>query len=877
MLNPKFAVRSFFFHADRRDRLWVQAVWEAVKAGALMAGAIALVAPEAVAAALTDWRYDAMANQLEVVVAAGTTPKYFLMAQPARIVVDLPDTEMGGVKVKESYAGAVTQVRVSQFQPRVTRIVLELSPEIALTPDQVKLERVASAAGDRWVLRPLIVGGGAVPIPMGMPAAPPAAPLPSAIADSPPEALPQELLPVEQEPKRLNSPAVQVPALPGDNATTEASPAHLQQRPPVISPVEEVPGVIAELPPPPAPQPETAPRPRGSVPAGNLPRSPQAPVPTPVPATPEPSVLVVPPKSVVALPAVGSDVSPVTTEPLPSEILPPSVPPKPAAIAQLPPTQTTPLPPVDDGGSATAVEPSRAIQITVPPPLTLPSQGATTQVVVPTTSVPRAAEAPGVTVVPTQTPAIAPRVAPQRGAPSSLDIPSTVVPVQSLVTTPIQVPPPAAIGNGEAVSPSQAAPVPLVMPPLSTTEPISTGPQLPASSVLQSPSSALSLPAIPLADTTPAIANPTVPPPSSVIQPPVSSVMQGRGSVESGLQPPSSSVIQGQGSAFTLTAPAIATPLPAPVAEGLPVPPSSVMQGNLGQMPLAGPTADRMPPPASSVMQGNPDRVVAPSVEPVMQPPISSVMQPSVLQNGVMQPGPALPTAIAPPMTNGLQLPAPSQSSAMLPGPSVSLAPPITAVLPPIAPEQPAVVSVPPLELPGIPAASQAPGSGNTATTTGTGAIAPVAPPAAPAVEFGQPLPKAGAAALQTVPRAVPNVAASPSWGQTYYQSPRPGVILPAGATIRLAYPGATALALPVGQPRQEVLVLQTEVRDGMGTVVFPRGSYVTGQFVGNRFMTRTIAVGDRAIPFAAESVVLPPGAVSPGQIIPIQMMQNLP
>ncbi|HEY9894124.1 MAG TPA: hypothetical protein V6D34_01720, partial [Candidatus Sericytochromatia bacterium] len=44
------------------------------------------------AASLTNWSFDPTVNQLEITVKDGTTPRYFLMAQPARIVVDLPDT-----------------------------------------------------------------------------------------------------------------------------------------------------------------------------------------------------------------------------------------------------------------------------------------------------------------------------------------------------------------------------------------------------------------------------------------------------------------------------------------------------------------------------------------------------------------------------------------------------------------------------------------------------------------------------------------------------------------------------------------------------------------------------------------------------------------
>lgn len=874
MVNPNSGFGLVFCKSVLRDRLWAQVLWEAGKAGVLMAGAIALVAPECMAAALTNWHYDAAANQLEVVVAADITPKYFLMAQPARIVVDLPNTEMGTVKVKESYAGAVTEVRVSQFQPGVTRIVLELSPEIALTPDQVQLEQVKSEGGDRWVLRPLIVGGAAAPIPLSVTPAMqqgamhPGEPAPPAIAETPVQSLP-EGLPLETEPKRLSPPAVEVPSLDGD-AATETPNRQPPQPKPSLSPVEETPAAIAEGPRDPA----TVPRPNREPEA--QPRSPQPDAPRTPPAAPEPepSTLVLPPKPVTSPPAIGSDVSPVTQEPSPSEILPPSVPPPAVAIAQLPPTQTTPLPPVEAASPDGSSSPG-AIQIAVPPPLTLPGQPGASGVVVPTTSQPQ--EAPvRTTVVPVQPAAIA---APSNPVgPSSADLPATVVPVTPLGATPLQVPPPAAIAV-EKSTPDLAPPAPLSMPPLTagatrSQPPPSTVLQSPPSSLLQNPNGTppLMLPAIPLADSPPAIANPATPPVSSVLQPPAASVMQGNASVvpppaianlapsPTPLQPPRSGVMQGTATPGEPTA-AIANLAPPPVADVPPAPVSSVLQGGMGQMPLTttttATTAAPTPPPASSVMQGNPDRVMPP-VGAVMQAPMSSVMQASTLQPSGTQPGPDLPRSpVVTGSVNSLQVP-PSG---------------VTAVLPPIAPEQPAVVAVPPLELPGIPAVSPA-----TPRSTGQStAIGPSSQSPPPTVEFGQPLPVAGAAALTTVPRTVSNVAPSPSWGQTYYQSARPGVILPAGATIRLAYPGPQPLPLPARQAQQVVLVLQTEVRDTLGQVVFPRGSYVTGQLAEYRFTARSIAVGDRAIPFAAESALLNPGLLGPGQIIPIQMTRSVP
>lgn len=104
------------------------------------------------AARLIDWRFDPAVAALEVTLDEGITPRYFLLSQPARIVLDLPNTQLGNVETQQTYSGTIRQIRVSQFQEGVTRIVLDVSPEVILEPEQVQLQSL----GNRWVLRPLI-------------------------------------------------------------------------------------------------------------------------------------------------------------------------------------------------------------------------------------------------------------------------------------------------------------------------------------------------------------------------------------------------------------------------------------------------------------------------------------------------------------------------------------------------------------------------------------------------------------------------------------------------------------------------------------------------------------------------------------------------
>ena len=130
------------------------------------ASAIALTAPlicqSAWAATLSNWSYNPDSHEFQVTLPEGITPRYFLMAEPARIVVDLPGVEVGAVQTQASYAGAVSQIRVAQFEPGLARVVIEFAPGTVLEPKQAELRR----SGDHWILRPLIAGATAPATPV---------------------------------------------------------------------------------------------------------------------------------------------------------------------------------------------------------------------------------------------------------------------------------------------------------------------------------------------------------------------------------------------------------------------------------------------------------------------------------------------------------------------------------------------------------------------------------------------------------------------------------------------------------------------------------------------------------------------------------------
>ncbi|MFN6500433.1 MAG: AMIN domain-containing protein [Nostoc sp. DedQUE01] len=109
-------------------------------------------------AKLDNWRFSPKTQQLEIILSTATTPRYFYLAQPPRLVVDLPNTKLGSVTTQQNYSGVIKSIRVSQLNENATRIVLDLAPGTVLNPNQVKLQPVSRKNPTRWVLRPVISG-----------------------------------------------------------------------------------------------------------------------------------------------------------------------------------------------------------------------------------------------------------------------------------------------------------------------------------------------------------------------------------------------------------------------------------------------------------------------------------------------------------------------------------------------------------------------------------------------------------------------------------------------------------------------------------------------------------------------------------------------
>jgi N-acetylmuramoyl-L-alanine amidase len=108
---------------------------------------ISLLSSPARAAKLQSWHFDVNRNQLEINTNGAVQPKAQLIFNPTRLVIDLPGIEFGRPQLVQSVGGAIRLVRIGQFDPQTTRIVVELNSGYTLDPKQVKFEGITA---NRW-------------------------------------------------------------------------------------------------------------------------------------------------------------------------------------------------------------------------------------------------------------------------------------------------------------------------------------------------------------------------------------------------------------------------------------------------------------------------------------------------------------------------------------------------------------------------------------------------------------------------------------------------------------------------------------------------------------------------------------------------------
>jgi len=132
---------------DQQWPLWQsRTVWSALCG----ATAAAVICQPAMASRLQLWRLNPSTNQLEIRTERGVQPRAELVYNPTRLVIDLPGVVLGSPQVNQNYSGPIRQVRVAQFDPQTTRIVVEYAAGYTIDPQQVRFRGVTA---NNWLVQ----------------------------------------------------------------------------------------------------------------------------------------------------------------------------------------------------------------------------------------------------------------------------------------------------------------------------------------------------------------------------------------------------------------------------------------------------------------------------------------------------------------------------------------------------------------------------------------------------------------------------------------------------------------------------------------------------------------------------------------------------
>jgi N-acetylmuramoyl-L-alanine amidase len=104
---------------------------------------IFLFCSPAEAGKILSWQYEVKENRLVFITDEDVQPKAQLLANPTRLVIDLPGTKLEQKTVKETYSGSLRSLRVGQFEAETTRIVVEFAPGYTIDPEQVRFRGIS--------------------------------------------------------------------------------------------------------------------------------------------------------------------------------------------------------------------------------------------------------------------------------------------------------------------------------------------------------------------------------------------------------------------------------------------------------------------------------------------------------------------------------------------------------------------------------------------------------------------------------------------------------------------------------------------------------------------------------------------------------------
>ncbi|MBF2020227.1 MAG: N-acetylmuramoyl-L-alanine amidase [Hydrococcus sp. C42_A2020_068] len=98
-----------------------------------------LFASPAEAGRLLFWRFESKQSRLIFSTDERVQPRAQLVANPTRVVIDLPGITLGRPSIKQAFGGYISSVRVGQFDAQTTRLVIELAAGYTVDPQRVRI------------------------------------------------------------------------------------------------------------------------------------------------------------------------------------------------------------------------------------------------------------------------------------------------------------------------------------------------------------------------------------------------------------------------------------------------------------------------------------------------------------------------------------------------------------------------------------------------------------------------------------------------------------------------------------------------------------------------------------------------------------------
>lgn len=111
---------------------------------------VLLVSLSAQAAKLQTWQFNPAQNQLTFTTDEPVQPRVQLLANPARLVIDLPDTELERRRERDNLDGVYDEIQVRRMDDNLARIVIELENDYTLDPAQVTVQGTSPTT---WIVQ----------------------------------------------------------------------------------------------------------------------------------------------------------------------------------------------------------------------------------------------------------------------------------------------------------------------------------------------------------------------------------------------------------------------------------------------------------------------------------------------------------------------------------------------------------------------------------------------------------------------------------------------------------------------------------------------------------------------------------------------------